>query len=96
MTDISCTDDVLLKSLISFYKNEKYLNIVIEIVTQKTALSLRLLDWLVTNYSKTENINYVSNDRLFNIYKSYKCQLKAYSKKHFDPFLQKTKNILYI
>ena len=68
----------------------EWFNTFNDIICQKTVLSLRLLDWLVTNYSKKYNIVYAINTeyetRYFNIYIDYKNQLKAYSKKYFDPF----------
>lgn len=51
-----------------------------------TSVSLRLVDWLVTNYSKSHNIVYYVNNMPFNVHQSYKNMLKAYSKKMFDPF----------
>jgi hypothetical protein len=45
-------------------------------------ISLRLIDWFVINYCKKNKI--IIND--VNIYESYKENLKAYSKKYFDPF----------
>lgn len=56
-------------------------------------LSLRILDWLVTNYSKKHNIVYlVQGDgvsKTFNMFLEYKSQLKAYSKRYFDPFCRR-------
>ena len=59
-------------------------------------MSIRLIDYFVTKYSKNNKICYklidnsdnIKNkpDQLFNVYSSYKQQLKAYQKKHFDPF----------
>lgn len=70
-----------------------------DIINQRTRLSLRLLDWLVTNYSKKYNIIYPVHNktgeiRYFNIYLDYKNQLKAYSKKHFDPFCRQKRIIV--
>ena len=66
----------LINFLISFYKNK--LELFGDIINQKTPLSLRLLDWLVTNYSKKYNITYPlqSNTETiyFNIYLDYKNQ----------------------
>lgn len=95
MLSIISQDDRLLNSLKNYYKeNPDSLNIVIPIVTQKTALSLRLLDWLVTNYSKSNYITYKVNGANFNIYSSYKRELSSYSKKKFDPFCRR-KRIFY-
>lgn len=78
----------LIDFLLVFYKNK--IQLFSDIINQKTPLSLRLTDWLVTNYSKKYNIIYtVSRNgeiKHFNIYLDYKNQLKAYSKKFFDPF----------
>jgi len=89
---------LLLKSLLEFYK--KNIHILMCIVTQKKTLSLRVLDWLVTNYAKKNNIVYTINNYgyevNFNIYLDYKNQLKAYSKKLFDPFCRRERILLNI
>lgn len=83
-------DNSMVDFLLIFYKINRRLDIFSEIIKQNTPLSLRLLDWLVTNYSKKYNISYIINNKKqnqhFNIYLDYKNQLKAYSKKYFDPF----------
>jgi hypothetical protein len=82
---------LLLESLLNYYS--KNMNILTSIITQKNTLSLRILDWLVTNYAKKNNIVYTIKKGYthinFNIYLDYKNQLKAYSKKHFDPFCRR-------
>jgi hypothetical protein len=93
----SCKEETLINFLINFYKNK--IDLLKDIIYQRTPLSLRLLDWLVTNYSKKYNIIYPlvnSNDDTyyFNIYLDYKNQLKAYSKKFFDPFCRQKRLII--
>ena len=82
---------ILLESLIKYYKTN--IQAFTSIITQKSAISLRILDWLITNYAKKNNINYniqINNETInFNIYLDYKNQLKAYSKKLFDPFCRR-------
>ena len=78
---------LLLNSLIDYYK--KNMNIFTCILIHKNTISLRILDWLVTNYAKKNNIIYETNNKHFNIYLDYKNQLKAYSKKLFDPFCRR-------
>tara|TARA_B110000093_G_C12969163_1_gene411320 strand:+ start:1348 stop:1908 length:561 start_codon:yes stop_codon:yes gene_type:complete len=95
----SSREDTLVKFLILFYKNK--MPLLRDIIYQNTPLSLRLLDWLVTNYSKKYNIIYPlhrSNGDVtyFNIYLDYKNQLKAYSKKYFDPFCRQRRIIIDI
>ena len=87
---------LLLESLISYYS--KNISVLTNIITQKNTLSLRILDWLVTNYAKKNNIVYKiytsSGETNFNIYLDYKNQLKAYSKKYFDPFCRRERIVI--
>jgi hypothetical protein len=90
---ISSKKDLLMTSLINFFMNRHNLDKVIPIITGKSDISLRILDWFVTNYSKKNNVSYqiIQNDKNFNfiVYLDYKSQLKAYSKKQFDPFCRR-------
>ena len=43
-------EEVLLDSLYEFYKNKNNLNKILPIVTGTSELSLRVLDYFVTNY----------------------------------------------
>jgi TPR repeat protein len=52
-------------------------------------ISLRVIDWFVTNYAKTHSTAYILNGQEFLVYRDYKSQLKAYSKKLFDPFCRR-------
>lgn len=98
MRDYLTKEALLYESLIKFYSNKPNLDILLPIIEQKSNISLRILDWLVTNYSKKYNVAYElyknGNKTLFFIYLSYKNQLKAYSKKNFDPFCRR--NRIYI
>ena len=57
-------------------------------------ISLRIIDWFVTNYSKKYYVVYEQpnsggfsmSDTRFKVYNDYKLKLKAYSKRKFDPF----------
>ena len=61
---INIGKELLLSSLSNFYnKNENYKNILISIIESKYHLSLRMIDWLVTHYSKNNNVIYwISNN----------------------------------
>ena len=91
--NISSKKDLLMQSLINFFAFKENLDKVIPIITGKSKISLRILDWFVTNYSKKNNISYelVLNNKKKNfiVYLDYKAQLKAYSKKQFDPFCRR-------
>ena len=92
--NISSKKDLLMQSLINFFTNREYLDQVIPIITGKSKISLRILDWFVTNYSKKNNTHFQVDDvnskvKNFIVYLDYKAQLKAYSKKSFDPFCRR-------
>lgn len=95
MVDFITKETLLQESLINFYTNKSNLDILLPVIEQKSNISLRILDWLVTNYSKKYNVSYEiyknGNKSLFFIYLSYKNQLKAYSKKYFDPFCRRNR-----
>jgi hypothetical protein len=82
-------NDLLLHKLISYYEGNDFQNMdhILKILNGESKISLRILDWFVTNYAKQKYIVYekVSGDR-FKVYTDYKLKLKAYSKKRFDPF----------
>ena len=84
--------DLLLVSLSKFYSNEKFIETILPILKGESNVSLRLLDWYVTNYCKKNTIN-AKND--FNVYLSYRSQLKAYSKHNFDPFRRRERIMFY-
>ena len=84
--------DVLLKKLSEFY-TEEHFGTLKEALEGTRRVSLRVLDWLVTNYAKKNNVVYSTRvdgcSVAFNMFLEYKCQLKAYSKKHFDMFCRR-------
>ena len=97
METITSKEELLKIKLIDFYKNRENLNILLPIILQQTKISLRSLDWFVTNYCKKYNINYPllknGENKMYFPYKSYKSQLKAYSKKFCDPFCRRERVI---
>lgn len=62
-----------------------------------TKISLRLIDWFVTNYAKTHNVVIHSPiaSLPFNVYRQYRMQLKAYSKQQFDPFRRRDRILFH-
>lgn len=92
METIASKEDMVLRRLATFYSDPVLLNRIKPILTGESKISLRLLDWLVTNYAKEYNIAYLTPDnRDVNVYLRYKANLRAYSKKMFDPFCRHKK-----
>ena len=80
---------LLMDKINLFFENEGNKKILINILNNNFNISLRIIDWFVTNYCKKYNIFWVENNQRFVVYLNYKLQLKAYSKKFFDPFCRR-------
>ena len=89
--------DLMMLSISKFYSNKHNINKMLATVEPSllnkptdSRVSLRLIDWFVTNYSKKYNViitKKLNNNIIhFNVHLSYRNQLKSYSKQNFDPF----------
>jgi len=98
MMDIS-SSDLLLLSLSNYYSKNNKIYILKDIVENNSKLSLRLIDWYVTNYCKQHNIVYIlkkkENNEYFNVYMNYRSQLKAFKKVLFDPFRRRERIVFH-
>jgi len=89
---IHTQNDLLLTNLMEFYKNKENMDKMIHIINGESKISLRIVDWFVTNFAKKYYTVYeipLSNKnetQRFKVYNDYKLKLKAYSKKKLDPF----------
>lgn len=103
MENLSSRQNLLMTNLYKFYEKDDNINIILPIIKGENNLSLRIIDWFVTNYSKKKNIIYnvekTKNGKLvkdnFSVHMNYKNQLKAYSKKQFDPFCRRERINFY-
>ena len=104
---LSVKQSLLLQKLKLFYELNDNIKQLLDIINNNSKISLRIIDWFVTNYSKKNYVvipvlkansntikqskkktaNMVRHD--INVYINYKAQLKAYSKKQFDPFCRR-------
>lgn len=96
-------NDLLLHKVLRFYNENggENMDLMLAVINGTTNISLRIMDWFVTNYSKKHYTVYdlVGNGsgsgsgsvngapaKRFKVYVDYKLKLRAYSKKRFDPF----------
>jgi hypothetical protein len=87
-------NDLLMNCLMEFYNDKSRLDNMMNIINGESRISLRIVDWFVTNYAKKFYTIYeLPSQRMgsdlkmrFKVYNDYKLKLKAYSKKRFDPF----------
>jgi hypothetical protein len=80
-----------MKNLMDFYNERENLLKMMSIINGESKISLRLVDWFVTNFAKKYYTVYelkTKHDETmrFKVYNDYKLKLKAYSKRRFDPF----------
>jgi len=93
--DIDTKLSLLMKSLTDFYTNSVYIEQIKSIIDQNSVISLRILDWFITNYSKKHRTIINGAVGSIDVYQNYKLQLKSFSKKQFDPFCRKNKILFY-
>jgi hypothetical protein len=93
---IPCRREVLIMSLQRFYSGRTDIQHLIPILKGEGEISLRLIDWFVTNYAKKHHVSYVLGAQEFVVYLNYKSQLKAFSKKLFDPFCRRERILFQI
>ncbi len=86
---VQCKQDLVISWLQEFYTQPGNLEVLLPILQGKSAISLRLIDYFVTNYAKKNNTSYILNGRQFLVYFHYKRELNAYSKRLFDPFCRR-------
>jgi len=82
---IDCKPELVISSLQRFYSSHPEIEKVLTYLNGEAPLSLRIIDWFVTKYSRKNFVRYPLNGQDFLVYLSYKGQLKAYSKQYFDP-----------
>jgi hypothetical protein len=91
-------NESLFASLEEFYSSNVSSGIfeqIADIINRKHYISLRVINWFVTNYCKKNNIVVLvteddgTHSSSLNVYTAYQAQLKAYSKELFDPFRRK-------
>ena len=106
--------NLLLDKLKIFYDKKENVDELLPILKGETKLSLRIIDWFVTNYAKknyiilnntksvfkkispkTKKVKMENKQEQFNVFLKYKSQLRAYSKKQFDPFCRRERINFY-
>lgn len=115
--NITSKQALLIIPITKFFSKREMLNQLITILKGES-ISLRLIDWFVTNYCKKFNIMYnlndyrpktnkqtdmqqqtdmqhMSFDNFIIVHNNYKGQLKAYSKRNFDPFCRRNRIRFY-
>ena len=86
---VQCKQDQVVSWLQEFYSAPGNLEKLLPILQSTSEISLRLVDYFVTNYAKKTNASFLQAGRHFLVYFNYKRELNAYSKRLFDPFCRR-------
>ena len=93
--------DWLLSELLQFYQNKEYLEIVKKIVNREYTIecstkkvSIRIINWFVTNYAKQHFTVYENGDERFFVWTRFRSAEDGYSKEMFDPYCRKDRIII--
>lgn len=105
--EITGKQELLMIPLTKFFCQKENITKLLDIVEGRSIISLRLIEWFVTNYCKKNIVMYNINkykskkkkkeefNDFFSVFHEYKAQLKAYSKKHLDPFCRRVRIQFY-
>ena len=78
--------DLLKEKLLKNLSNKK-LETIYDIINRNNPISLRIIEWFVSNYAKVHKTSYKLENKTFLVYNSYKDeQLNSYKKKLFDMY----------
>jgi len=91
----------LLSELLVFYQNKEYLEIVKKIVNREFTvsnsgkkISIRIVNWFVTNYAKQHFTVYENDGERFFVWTRFRSAEDGYSKEMFDPYCRKDRIII--
>ena len=92
-TKLSGKELSLLKILETKLTEEITRDVLLPLITQTSPVSLRALDWTVTNWSKQHNVvcSSMTPGKLTNIHHSYRNMLSFWKRRLFDPFRRRSR-----
>lgn len=92
-SSVSNKHDLIMKKVKRFFDQKENFEKLKPMLTQECKISLRVLDWSTTNWSKKNTVmleTYRNGYKeTINMFLDYKANLKAFSKKSFDPFCRR-------
>lgn len=97
-TSVANKQDLIMKKVKVFFDKEENFALLRPVLMQESDLSLRLLDWTTTNWSRKKSITLQTSrngyPETINMFLDYKAHLKAFSKRSFDPFCRRERIML--
>lgn len=97
-SSIERKQSLLMLRLHEFFETPEHFEQLVPLLEQTTPISLRLLDWVVTNHAKKNNLFLLVKrddvEETINLFLDYKAHLKSFSKRSFDPFCRRERIIV--
>lgn len=97
-SSVSNKHDLIMRKVKTFFDVKENFDRLKPMLTQESSISLRVLDWSTTNWSRKNTVmleTYRSGFKeVINMFLDYKANLKAFSKKSFDPFCRRERIML--
>ena len=95
-TNANIKNNILMISLNKFYENPEHLEKFKKIINGDSNISLRIIDWFVTNYSKKKNICYVTYTKTKTLKKIHNCEEELSSDTKIQPKQKKVQFNVYV
>ena len=81
-----------LTELVSFFHTDRINNVLIPIISMRSVVSLRALDWFIINYAKRHRITLINKySHFLSVYDDYRVWLKYWRRSIFDAFRRGTR-----
>jgi hypothetical protein len=81
-----------LTALLEFFTDERIEKMVVPIISVRSSISLRALDWFVINFAKKHKIALITHkSHIVNVYDNYRAWLKYWHRDLFDAFRRGTR-----
>lgn len=74
-----------------FSQDAKRCSNLLQIIQRKMGYSLRVIDWMVTNYCKRFPVTIVYNGNPTDVHNDYERHLAVFNKRFYDPFARREK-----
>jgi hypothetical protein len=86
MIEIVNQDTLIMNNLTKFFQQANHYDKFVSIINKQNAngISLRIIDWFVTKYTKQNNLCYNLHGKPFYVHQAYKNKLKGLNKHKFD------------
>ena len=96
--DIGIRQTTRLKQLVQFFDEPMLRGVLLPLISVKSSVSLRVVDWLVTNHAKRHDVTVRFGDkvggipeRIVNLHHEYRAWLRVWRRRLFDPFARRSR-----